>query len=112
MEESNIEKKLTKLVKKMGGLCLKFISPGNAGVPDRIILLPGGVVRFVELKTETGRLAPIQRAWLTKLQKLGFDAQVLYGMEEVKIYAAGLEREGVMLDEATRLSEESGSESH
>ena len=78
----------------MGGLCLKFISPGNAGVPDRIILLPGGVVRFVELKTETGRLAPIQRAWLAKLQKLGFDAQVLYGMEEVKAYAAGLERGG------------------
>ena len=112
MQEFYIERKLVELVKKVGGLCLKFISPGNAGVPDRIILLPGGVVRFVELKTETGRLAPIQRAWLAKLQKLGFDARVLYGMEEVKIYAAGLEREGVMLDEATRLSEESGSESH
>jgi len=94
MGESSVEKKLTKLVKKMGGLCLKFISPGNAGVPDRIILLPGGVVRFVELKTETGRLAPIQRAWLAKLQKLGFDAQVLYGADEVKAYAAGLERGG------------------
>ena len=94
MQEFYIERKLVELVKKSGGLCLKFVSPGNAGVPDRIILLPGGVVRFVELKTETGRLAPIQRAWLAKLQKLGFDAQVLYGMEEVKAYAAGLERGG------------------
>lgn len=94
MKESSIERKLIEFVKRSGGLCLKFVSPGNAGVPDRIVLLPGGVVGFVELKTETGRLAPIQKAWLAKLQRLGFDAQVLYGIEEVKAYAARLSEAG------------------
>lgn len=99
MKESYIESNLCSNIKNIGGLCLKFVSPGNAGVPDRIILLPDGRVRFIELKTETGRLAPIQRAWIDKLRRMGFDAQVLYGTEDVKKYVA-------------QLSEESSAEDH
>ena len=92
MKESYIEGKLRDGVKALGGFCIKFTSPGNAGVPDRIILLPDGGVRFVELKTETGRLAPIQRAWIGKLRRLGFDARVLKGIDEVNEYLEELKR--------------------
>lgn len=51
MDEKNIEQKLRITIKKMGGLCLKFVSPSLDGVPDRIILLPGGYVGFAEIKS-------------------------------------------------------------
>lgn len=50
MLESQIEKYLRKQTKARGGLCLKWVSPGFNGVPDRLVLLPEGVVKFVELK--------------------------------------------------------------
>lgn len=50
LKEKDIEKHLREKVKAAGGKAYKFISPGNSGVPDRIVLLPPGVVIFVELK--------------------------------------------------------------
>lgn len=47
-------------VSKTGGMCMKFVSPGTAGVPDRIIITATGKILFVELKTETGHLSKIQ----------------------------------------------------
>ena len=61
MKESAIEEKLVKGIKELGGLAYKFVSPGNIGVPDRMIILPGGKVFFVELKTDEGRLSNMQR---------------------------------------------------
>ena len=56
MKESQIERRLVEGVKRLGGMCLKFVSPGTLGVPDRIIITAKGRVIFVELKAETGRL--------------------------------------------------------
>ena len=56
MKESYIESYLVRKVKEHGGLCYKFVSPGNPGVPDRLIITPTGKTIFVELKTEVGRL--------------------------------------------------------
>lgn len=50
MLEKTIEGKLRDRVRELGGLCLKFESPGYTGVPDRLILLPGGKVMFAETK--------------------------------------------------------------
>ncbi len=66
------------------GLCYKFVSPGNPGVPDRIVLTPDGRIYFIELKTETGKLSNLQRAQITRLKDLGQDVRVLYGLEDVK----------------------------
>ena len=52
--EKEIEAKLNALVAKHGGHCLKWVCPGWTGVPDRIILLPGGRIRFAELKQDFG----------------------------------------------------------
>lgn len=84
MKESQIEAKLVRMVRNQGGLCFKFVSPGNPGVPDRLIILPGGRVVFVELKTEIGRLANIQKWQLAEMQKRGADVRVLKGLDQVK----------------------------
>lgn len=70
LRERDIEKELKEAVEASGGLCYKWISPGNNGVPDRIVILPGGEICFVELKTATGQVSPIQRAQLRKLAKM------------------------------------------
>lgn len=84
MRESSIESYLVRKVREHGGLCYKFISPGNPGVPDRIVITPSGRIVFVELKTEVGRLAKIQKWQRSEMEKRGADVRVLYGMDEVK----------------------------
>jgi hypothetical protein len=84
MLEKNIEEFLKDNIKKLGGLCYKFVSPGNSGVPDRIIFLPNGRLIFVELKTKKGEPSKLQKIQIKRLRKLGQDVRVLYGMEEVK----------------------------
>lgn len=59
--ERDIEKKFRLEVKKRGGLALKFVSPGFSGVPDRIILMPGRKVAFVEVKQPGEQMRPLQK---------------------------------------------------
>ena len=84
MKESQIERRLVEGVRRLGGMCLKFVSPGTLGVPDRIIITAQGRIIFVELKTETGRLAKIQRYIIGEMQKRGADVRVVKGIDEVK----------------------------
>ena len=72
MREKIIEEKLKKAVKEKGGLCLKFVSPGFDGVPDRIILMPGGIMAFAELKAPGKKLRPLQERRKRQLESLGF----------------------------------------
>ena len=77
--EKEIETKLREIVKKRGGLCLKWVCPGWAGVPDRIILLPRGRVIFVETKRpKGGRLSTRQEWWQRKLRSLGFADWIIW----------------------------------
>lgn len=84
MTEAQIEAQLVKMVRNRGGLCYKFVSPGMPGVPDRIIIMPGGRVFFVELKTEVGRLAGIQRWVIDQMRDRGADVRVIKGMDAVR----------------------------
>lgn len=86
MRESSIESKLVRMVRERGGLCFKFVSPGNPGVPDRIVITPTGRTVYVELKTETGRLAAIQKWQHEELRKRGADVRTLKGLEQVKAF--------------------------
>lgn len=71
--EKEIEAKLKAMIVRHGGLCLKWVCPGWLGVPDRICLLPGGTVVFVELKSPTGgKRSKMQQWWARKLSALGF----------------------------------------
>lgn len=83
MKESYVERRLVEGVKQLGGLCLKFVSPGSPGVPDRLIITATGKVIFAELKTETGRLEKIQKYRIAEMQKRGADVRVVKGMDAV-----------------------------
>lgn len=84
MRESAVERRLTEMLRERGALCLKFVSPGNPGVPDRIVLLPGGRVVFVELKAQGGRLGALQERQIARMRGLGVDVRVLKGLEQVR----------------------------
>lgn len=72
MQENVIERKLGAEVKKSGGMAVKFVSPSLAGVPDRLVLLPGGRCGFVELKAPGKKLRPLQVKRKQQLEALGF----------------------------------------
>lgn len=72
MLEKDIERHLKKPIKEIGGLCLKFVTPGYTGVPDRIILLPGGQVVFVETKQPGKTERKRQKFVHAVLRRLGF----------------------------------------
>ena len=87
--EKEIEKKLIDVVRRPGGLCLKWVCPGWAGVPDRICLLPGGRVVFVELKRPKGGvLSSRQKWWRRKLQELGFSYWVIWNHADLATFDA------------------------
>jgi hypothetical protein len=86
MLEKDIERWLRKEVERRGGLCLKWVSPGCRGVPDRIIITPEGRTVYVELKTDAGRLSPGQAHVIGRLRCRGADVRVLHGVEQVKAF--------------------------
>lgn len=75
MREKTEEARVRRWVESRGGLCLKWVCPGRAGVPDRIILLPGARIIFLELKARGKKPTTLQAWWLDKLSKLGFRAE-------------------------------------
>lgn len=85
MREKEIEKKLTLAVKNMGGICPKFVSPGLDGMPDRIVLLPGGHMAFVEVKAPGRKPRPLQTARHRLLRRLGFQVYVLDSIEQITV---------------------------
>lgn len=70
--EREIEHKFRRLIIRHGGLCLKWVCPGWTGVPDRLVLLPGGRIIFVELKRpKGGKFSEMQKWWAKKLTEFG-----------------------------------------
>lgn len=91
--EKDIEKKLRQKVEALGGRCLKWICPGWSGVPDRIVLLPGARIYFVETKRPKGGvLSALQKKWREWLTGLGFSCWVVWTMEELASFILYVER--------------------
>lgn len=82
MRESPIERHLCKLVSKAGGRAYKWVSPGNKGVPDRLVFLHG-VIFLVELKATNGKLSTMQKIQHKVLEALGHHVAVLSSKEQV-----------------------------
>lgn len=83
MRERDLERYTTTVIKSNGGLALKFISPGYAGVPDRLVLMPGGKMCFMELKAPGSKPRPLQVRRIEQLRALGFKVYVVDGKEEI-----------------------------
>ena len=82
--EKEIEQKLVSMVKRHGGLCLKWVCPGWSGVPDRIILLPRGRIMFAETKRPKGGVvSDLQKWWRRKLHSLGFDCWLVFNLDDI-----------------------------
>lgn len=83
MKEATIERKLVSAAKLRGGICPKWVSPGYDGVPDRIVLLQGGKIGFVEVKALGKKPRPLQTARHKTLMKLGFRVFVIDSPEQI-----------------------------
>ena len=83
MLEKEIEKKFALAVKRAGGIAPKFVSPGFAGMPDRLVLLPDGVIAFAELKAPGQKPRPIQEARHRLLRRLGFRVYVIDSEDQI-----------------------------
>lgn len=83
MREKIIEQHLVKAVKNSGGIAPKLVSPGFDGMPDRLVLLPGGKIGFVEVKAPGKEPRPLQVARHGLLQRLGFKVFVLDDPEQI-----------------------------
>ena len=81
IRERDVEKALIRAIRKKGGLCLKFVSPGWSGAPDRLCLMPGGQITFVELKRPGGKPRPLQLRRAAQLRTLGFPVTVIDSIE-------------------------------
>ena len=81
--EKQIEHALTLMVKARGGIAPKFVSPSFAGMPDRLVLLPGGVFAFAELKAPGMKPRALQLARHRLLRDLGFKVYVIDGIEQI-----------------------------
>lgn len=95
MFEKDIEKYLRKSIKQAGGECLKWISPGTAGVPDRIVICPDGRIVFVELKRPFERPRSVQRAVLRRLYRLRCRVVVLDNRKSVEGFVRWIEKNGL-----------------
>lgn len=83
MKEKTFEQKLINAAKDMGGIAPKFMSPGFDGMPDRIVLLPGGRMGFVEVKAPGKVPRPLQEARHRMLRLLGFKVYVLDTVDQI-----------------------------
>ena len=81
MTEKELEMRLVKEVRRRGGRAFKFISPGINGVPDRLVLLPGGRAGFVEVKAPGKKMRPNQIKRKSELEGLGF---LVYCLDDPK----------------------------
>lgn len=86
MKESELERVFVNEVRRLGGEAFKWVSPGNNGVPDRIVMLPTGEIYFIELKAWDGTLRPVQTKMLERIRALGQEAAVIRGEDELIVF--------------------------
>lgn len=83
VSEKSIERYLNKRVRELGGISLKHSDPGNAGFPDRVILLPGGVTAWVELKSKGEKPGRLQSLRFAAMERIGHPVHVCDSKESV-----------------------------
>lgn len=83
MRERDIEKYLVGQVKAHKGLCRKVVWVGQRGAPDRLVLLPGRPLVFVELKAPGKPLQPHQEREHKRLIDAGANVTTIDSFEGV-----------------------------
>lgn len=93
MLEKDIEKRLAAEIKALGGIAYKWESPGNAGVPDRICILPRGSCIFVETKQPKGTLKKRQALQHKRLLQRGHRVVKIYTMDELNDFLKSVKKD-------------------
>jgi hypothetical protein len=93
MRESTLERHLVRQVERIGGRAPKWVSPGNRGVPDRIVILPRGKIVFVEMKAPGKRLEPLQARWAKILRGFGHQVYKIDSQDDIDRFIAEVNRE-------------------
>lgn len=93
VKEKEVESYFCTQIKKLKGLPFKFISPGNAGVPDRLAILPKGIVIFVELKAPGKKTRALQDRKIARIKELGHWVEVLDSFEAVDDFITRVKEE-------------------
>lgn len=92
--EKDLEKKLRLNIEKLNGFCLKWVCPGWVGVPDRIVLLPGARIYFVEMKRpKGGHLSAMQKKWHEWLTRLGFSCWTIWTESDLTLFLLLIQKE-------------------
>lgn len=86
MRESTLERRLVREVERIGGRAPKWVSPGNNGVPDRLVILPGGQTVYVEMKAPGKPLAPLQERWARILRSMGHQVYKIDSVEGIDTF--------------------------
>ena len=84
--EKQVERNFVKAVNEAGGLAMKFVSPGRVGVPDRIVLLPGGRAVFAEIKRPGGHLRKSQEIACREIRAKGFSVCVIRTDADIRFF--------------------------
>lgn len=93
MQESALERRLVREVERIGGLAPKWVSPGNRGVPDRLVILPDGLTVYVEMKAPGKPLEPLQARWARILRRLGHQVYKIDCDADIDRFVAEVSRE-------------------
>lgn len=104
--EKTLEARLVREIEARGGMALKYTSQFHRGIPDRIVLLPPGVLTFVELKSTGQKPTKLQMHAMGKLVMLGFDCKVIDSTESLNEYLAAVDATLEMLPDLTEKREE------
>jgi hypothetical protein len=86
MLERDLEAYLRELVKKYGGVLFKLDARSRKGSPDRVVTMPGRPTTYVELKTDTGRVSPLQAHTHDQIRKAGGRVVVLRGLGAIEMF--------------------------
>ena len=86
MLEKELERKFVNILRKKGCIVYKFVSPGNAGVPDRLVIAPDGKVHFAELKQEGKKMRPLQVMQAMRLAKNHVKVHLVDSMEAIRAF--------------------------
>lgn len=105
MRESDIEAKFRNEMKAAGGKAFKFVSPGNAGVPDRIAILPGNKIGFVELKQPGKKTTKLQKVQIRKLLDMGVYATVLDHPDQIQSVIENIRKTPMTAAELSRIKD-------
>ena len=96
VSEKAIERYIVERIKDLGGICLKYSNPNQIGYPDRVCLLPWGIILWVELKSKGQTLRTIQRQRIQEMSKIGHIVHVCDSKEAVDNVIASIRPHGAV----------------